>query len=83
MSGLEDVQEEQGKGKGELTMSIKLEKVLIGRSHDGLQELRVDWSNDRHHAVRINHPGGPDEIAEAFRGMAMLVYNDKKLRPDR
>lgn len=59
---------------------VKLEKVWIGNGFDDQPELRLDWSNDRHHAVVIHHPGGPDEVADAFRSLAMLVYKDQHLR---
>jgi len=55
-----------------------LEKIYTTQ-FGGVPEIRLDWSNDRHHAVAINHPFGPDEIADALRTLAMLVYNDEVL----
>ena len=61
-------------------MKIKLERMWINESINRGNELRVDWSNDRHHAVVIKHPGGSYEVAEAFRDMAMLIFQDPYLR---
>ena len=61
-------------------MRIKLDLVWIGERTDNEKELRLDWSNARHHAVVIQHPGGAQEVAEAFQLMAELVLQDKHLR---
>lgn len=58
---------------------VKVKRVWID-AFNSQHELRLDWSNDRHHAVAIKHPGGPNEVADALRSLARLVYTDQKLR---
>lgn len=59
---------------------VKLERMRLGDGLNGEVDLRIDWSNDRHHAVAIKHPGGPDEVADALRELARIVFSDKELR---
>lgn len=60
-------------------MTVKLEKMWIGKFQDQ-REVRLYWSNDRHHAVSIQHPGGPDQVAEALKALSRLVFQDPHLR---
>jgi hypothetical protein len=59
----------------------RLEKIWISEGLEGRRDLRLDWSNDRHHAVTIFHPGGPEQIGDAIRSLARLVYGDPNLYP--
>ena len=62
-----------------MTMTPKLRNIWIGmRSMDEEIELRLDWSNDYHHAVTIKRPHGPEEVADALRDAAMFVYRDSQ-----
>ena len=54
----------------------KLEKIWIATYSDGLKELRLDWSNDYHHAFYIRRPHGPKQIANALREAANFVARD-------
>ncbi|HEX9812084.1 MAG TPA: hypothetical protein VGA88_08370 [Burkholderiales bacterium] len=53
----------------------KLEKISIGE-FQGQRAIRLDWSNDRHHAIVIQHPDGPDTVADALRRLAIIVHDD-------
>jgi hypothetical protein len=59
-------------------MVVQLKKIWINEFKDR-RELRMDWSNDRHHAVEISHPCGPDQVAKALQDMARLVFRDPHL----
>ena len=54
----------------------KLEKIWIDTYSDGLKELRLDWSNDYHHAFYIRRPHGPKQVANALREAAIFVARD-------
>lgn len=59
-------------------MNIKLEKIWINE-FEGRQELRFDWSNDRHHAVLIQPPHGADQVARALSDASWLIGGDQHL----
>jgi|GEM_PF-4586242 len=66
-------------------MSAKLENIWINefvKEEDVERTIRVDWSNDRHHAVRINQPHGKDEIIEALSRLIYLLAQDPHLKGD-
>ena len=44
-------------------------------------ELRADFDNDRHHAVLVDEPHGPEELARALTVLARRIAGDPKLRP--
>jgi hypothetical protein len=56
-------------------VSTNLVKIWIS-SVDGRQELRLDWSNDRHHAMPITPPASPREVAMALYDLAYMVKQD-------
>lgn len=43
------------------------------------KQIRLDWSNDRHHAVVIDPPYGKHEMVAALRRMAELIEADEYL----
>lgn len=45
-----------------------------------IMELRIDWSNDRHHSVKIEPPFGPDEVKYALMSAFQTVNNDPTLK---
>lgn len=58
-------------------MTPKLEKIWIGqRPMDDEFELRLDWSNDYHHAFTIRRPCGPEQVANALRNAAIYISRD-------
>lgn len=44
-------------------------------------ELRADFDNDRHHAVLVEEPHGPMELARALDRLARQIATDPHLRP--
>ena len=47
----------------------------------GLQvELRADFDNDRHHAVLVEPPHGPIELAKGLNRLAAQIATDPHLR---
>jgi hypothetical protein len=44
-------------------------------------ELRADFSNDRHHAVLVEPPHGPMELAQALDWLARQIATDPHLQP--
>ena len=42
-------------------------------------EIRLDWDNDRHHAVVINRPLDREQVARSLVKMADLIMYDTKL----
>lgn len=48
--------------------------------NDGLW-IRIDWSNDRHHAVKIMWPYSRKELTDALFEMGKLLASDKHLDP--
>lgn len=51
------------------------------RPHGGNNvEIRFDWDNDRHHAVRIDPPFGRDEVERALESSRRLILRDHKLK---
>jgi len=58
-------------------MSIpKLERLFISEAITDRPELRVDWSNDHHHAAMIGRDMTVREVAKALRVMADLIERD-------
>ena len=58
-------------------MTPKLERIWIDMgSRDKDMDLRLDWSNDYHHAFAIRHPHGPEQVANALREAAIFVARD-------
>jgi hypothetical protein len=43
------------------------------------KELRLDWSNDRHHSITIKPPYERDQVKEAFLFAAALISKDTNL----
>jgi hypothetical protein len=43
-------------------------------------ELRIDFDNDRHHAVQVEPPYSVSEVAMALHTLARNIANDPKLR---
>lgn len=64
-------------------MAITLENIWINQSIDPQNfrytELRLDWSNARHHAVRIQPPFGVTQVTKALRSAAALISGDPNL----
>ena len=48
-----------------------------------LVEIRLDWDNDRHHAVKINYPYVRKDVAEALRQLLYLIETDFTLTEER
>lgn len=44
------------------------------------KEIKLDWGNDRHHAVAIESPYTSKEVAEALRITVRLIEQDELLR---
>ncbi|MCK5604848.1 hypothetical protein KAR91_23360 [Candidatus Pacearchaeota archaeon] len=44
-----------------------------------LVEIRLDWSNDRHHAATVKWPCGKEEVADALDALIQLIRRDKHL----
>lgn len=59
-------------------MPARLEKLWINTTIER-QEIRFDWSNDRHHAVAIEPPYGPAQIAKALSDASWLIGGDPHL----
>lgn len=58
-------------------METRLERVWIADCKmDGSEEIRLDWSNGRHHAARIAPPGGPMQVLNALQYLEAIVRND-------
>lgn len=51
-----------------------LDETLLGDTPRVL--LRIDWSNDRHHAEMIDGPATPDRVAMALQRLAIMVNAD-------
>lgn len=49
---------------------------------DGLNEIRVDFSNDRHHAMMIEAPHDKEAVAMAFERLAANIRRDWNLVPN-
>lgn len=49
---------------------------------DGHKEIRVDFSNDRHHAMMIESPYDKEAVARAFEQIAVNIRRDWKLVPN-
>lgn len=45
------------------------------------QELRFDWSNDRHHAVEVPAPHGVAQVVKALVDASWLIRSDLNLEP--
>jgi hypothetical protein len=58
---------------------VRLNKIWVNESDPAKKELRLDWSNDRHHAVMIQPPHAPADIAQALLSMAYLIAKDPVL----
>jgi hypothetical protein len=43
-------------------------------------EIRVDWSNDRHHAFTIRPPYGEKQVANALIILSGLISSDEHLK---
>lgn len=43
--------------------------------------LRADFTNDRHHAVLVDPPHGPRELARALDLLARQIATDPHLQP--
>lgn len=48
----------------------------------GYRELRVDFDNDRHHAMMIEPPYDKEAVARAFEQIAANIRRDWKLVPN-
>lgn len=59
----------------------EIERIWINviSARQGLSELRLDWDNDRHHAIRIEPPFGREEVARAFESATHLIMTDDNL----
>lgn len=57
----------------------KIEKIWINHIQDRM-ELRVDWSNDRHHSAQILPPYGVEEVSRALQVMSVEIRHDLALR---
>jgi len=42
-------------------------------------EIRVDWSNDRHHAVKIEYPQSKKEVLVSLKRLIHIIKNDCNL----
>lgn len=59
-------------------MTAELIRVWINE-FEGRRELRLDWSNDRHHALEIPSGCDADELAHLLHDFAELVRTDEQL----
>lgn len=50
---------------------------------DDRKEIRVDFSNDRHHAMVIEAPYDKEAVARAFEKIAANIRRDWKLVPNK
>jgi len=57
---------------------VWLHKFDYGTFDSGM-ELRVDFSNDRHHAVMVNPPFSAKELNDALLLLARNIINDPHL----
>jgi hypothetical protein len=65
-------------------MTIELKKLWINVSEfDGHKEIRADFSNDRHHAVRISEPCRIDQVSDALITLAQNIALDPHLMPEK
>ena len=42
-------------------------------------EIRVDWSNDRHHAVVLPSPYDKQRVCQALKDLSTLILHDSNL----
>lgn len=56
--------------------NISLQKNISSPAAAGPYELRLDWDNDRHHAI-ILRSLSPDNIKQAFLDAAHLIMHDQ------
>lgn len=43
-------------------------------------EIRVDWDNDRHHAIRIQKPFDGLQVSIALSAIARIIHFDENLK---
>jgi len=60
-------------------MKTRIEKIWMGVALKGY-EIRIDFDNDRHHAITINPPAQVEQVAEALKKLANQILNDKNLK---
>jgi len=57
----------------------KIEKIWLNEMPVSGVELRLDWDNDRHHAVVVSYPFGAKQVADAMVSAAQLINRDRNL----
>lgn len=73
-----------GNTEKETGMTTKLTKLWHNEMplpSGDIIELRADFSNDRHHAVLVEPPHGPIELARALDRLARQIATDPHLQP--
>lgn len=62
-------------------MTLKLTNLFLHqpKGTTSLLELRADFSNDRHFAVVVQHPGDPDAVRDALLAMASLIGREARV----
>lgn len=56
----------------------RLKKIWINESAEG-KEIRLDWDNDRHHAVVIRRPERPEDVIFAVHLLLDMLIHEKEL----
>lgn len=60
-------------------MEPRLNRVWMDDFHDR-KAIRLDWNNDRHHAIAIGGWGTANDVREALLEAACIIGNDPHLR---
>lgn len=62
-------------------MPAKIEDIrLLRHDIDGFKEIRLDFDNDRHHAVMVRYPYTNEHLCEALRALENNLRNDPHLK---
>lgn len=62
-------------------MKPQLTKIWLS-DFEGRQDIRVDFSNDRHYAALVEMPRGAEQVAQALFLLADMITHDPHLTPN-
>lgn len=62
-------------------MSVKVTKIWLNTWYVNRKEIRVDFSNDRHHRIELPANYTIEDLSRCLHNLAENIKNDPYLKP--